>query len=160
LKIPKNNTYFFHITYFAKTHKKLKISFQFCKNKSLEKMKAAATQWSRIAGRLSVLLVLHILHNSVNAVRMAVLFPYIRTTISCTSTTSSVNDRSSEYWSGSLFCNDKDYVAKQAQAYYGYAMGINLIVQFIAISALGALADLFGRKPVMILAWTGIFIET
>ena len=114
----------------------------------------------RILSRLVVLLVLHCLHNTVSSVRMSVLFPYARTTIYCpNSSTVAAVDVHDPQWSGSAHCTQQQTVAQLAQARAGYAMGANLIVQFISISALGAIGDCWGRKPAMIIAWTGILVE-
>jgi MFS family permease len=99
------------------------------------------------------------LHNFSSAVRLAIFFPYIRTTVSCSTPVDPQIPNSSSDWSGSLHCGDKDYVARVGQERLGFAMGTNLILQFLFISMLGSAADSYGRKPVLAISWLGYLIE-
>lgn len=113
----------------------------------------------RAFAKLWILIILQFLHNVCGAVRMAILFPYVRTLVHCDTPVDFTVPRDSELWSGSLYCGDKDYVARSAQQMYGIAMGTNLILQFLFISTLGAFGDTFGRKPILILSMIGYSIE-
>jgi MFS family permease len=112
-----------------------------------------------VVGKIWVLMILQVLYNTVSSVRMAVFFAYIRTTVSCDSALP-MAAADSDQWSGSMLCTDKDLVAKAAQGTLGLAMGMNLLVQFVCLAALGALGDSFGRKPVLVLSWIGVLLET
>eukprot|EP00475_Leptophrys_vorax_P040147 TRINITY_DN7400_c1_g1_i11.p1 TRINITY_DN7400_c1_g1~~TRINITY_DN7400_c1_g1_i11.p1 ORF type:complete len:546 (+),score=114.13 TRINITY_DN7400_c1_g1_i11:729-2366(+) len=114
----------------------------------------------KIIRKLWLLILLQILHNLSSAIRLAVFFPYLRTTVSCATPVDPHVATSSSRWSGSLSCGDKDYVARVGQERIGLAMGTNLIVQFLCISALGAAGDAFGRKPVIAVAWFGYLVES
>jgi hypothetical protein len=104
------------------------------------------------------ILLLNVLYNIVFASRTAILFPYLRTLISCNSNIPA-QPNSSLGWSGSSFCTDKLFVNVKANEYLGYAIGLNLIFQFLCISGLGALADSFGRKKLLLVSFYGIVIE-
>jgi len=90
--------------------------------------------------------------------RLAIWFPYIRTLIHCESSSPAVN-RDSSSWSGSQHCHDKDLVARKAQSLLGIAMGLNSISQFSTIAGMGAAADSFGRKKIVLLYFSGTAAE-
>jgi len=82
-------------------------------------------------------------------------FPYTRTLIICDpSGTTASKDSSS--WSGSANCHDKDLVARKAQSLLGMAIGLNSICQFATIADMGAAADAFGRKRIVLLYFAGV----
>jgi hypothetical protein len=104
------------------------------------------------------ILVLNVLYNIIFASRTAITFVYLRTLISCDSNIPA-QPNSSPFWSGSSFCNDFRFVNGKASEYLGLATGVNLIFQFLFISGLGALADSFGRKKLLLVSFYGIIIE-
>ena len=112
-----------------------------------------------IFGRLSRALPSVALDNFAIIGRSLVLYSFLRTTIDCGEDTPDGFDRTSGDWSGSKYCADRCKVAERAQLIKGIMDGVEQTCQFIALPALGLLADSRGRNVASALSLAGLALS-
>lgn len=88
-----------------------------------------------------------------------IVFPYLRSLQYCDGQTNTT-DIAVHVWSGSDFCQSRSHVTRLAQAEAGYVNSFGMVVHTIALPLLGWLGDHYGRKPLVLLAFAGLFIES
>lgn len=91
--------------------------------------------------------------------RSTLSFPFLRTLIRCEYPTPESFNRDSEDWSGSSMCNDTDTVINQAQVLRGVTQGLDIALQCVALPVFGHVADVYGRKAVVMVAFYGLTIS-
>ena len=92
------------------------------------------------------------------ATKAVLLFPFLRTLVTCDSVAKGIN-RDSNDWSGSPHCGDRVLVAEHATWYRGLAEGLEHFAQCLSLPVLGALVDTVGRRRVMLIGVAGLGVQ-
>jgi len=104
---------------------------------------------------------------SINFLNADLFSAFLRTTIQCGADTEHCiehpedcvpRDVHSPDWSGSLRCLDRPYVVQQQTSLSGTLGSIGTASQIVAIPILGTIADVYGRKIVMLLGFMTVFL--
>jgi MFS family permease len=108
--------------------------------------------------RLRGMLTVGVLEACVNAVLGHIYLPYARTIQRCAvaPTAAQLADVHSREWSGSLYCADRDEVARDAQSVVNIAQGVTLGLCCLVLPTYGVLADRWGRWRVIAVYFGGI----
>lgn len=110
--------------------------------------------------RLRGIIIVASLGSALDSVLQHVFLPYARTLTACDSPPDDAElaDVHSRQWSGSALCNDREEVARNAQANVNLAHGIALLLCCVVLPFFGVAADRIGRWTVLGIFYGGIAV--
>lgn len=94
----------------------------------------------------------YVAYFAIHVSRSLIAFPFLRSIVNCDS---EVNNGD---WTGSPFCGDERITTLQATLMKGWATGIDTALQVIFLPILGRTADIYGRRPVILLGYLSTVI--
>jgi MFS family permease len=102
-----------------------------------------------------------VLYTMLVSIKNSVWFPFCRTLVTCPNSTvlNLTAASNATTWSGSMHCNDLDYVAKTAQVVKSWCDTLNIVFQGIFMPILGRCSDHKGRRIFLVLGACGLLIQ-
>eukprot|EP00941_MAST-03F_sp_MAST-3F-sp1_P006198 g6198.t1 len=117
------------------------------------------------AWRISLIVIAIIINAFVGMVKSTIQFWYLRTLVRCDPSPAHKPPNlggpqaGDEGWSGSAHCFDHDYVSIEAQFLYTGISSLRTLISVVCVPLLGSLSDRVGRRPVLVFAGVGPFID-